>query len=39
MGGQEEETANVGRAEQTVRGLKTDSEDLIETYVRRSNIS
>jgi len=30
---EEVESANVGRAEQTVRGLKSDSEDLIETYV------
>ena len=36
MGGSDEGDASTARAEQTVRGLKTDSEDLVESYVRLS---
>ena len=33
MGGQADADVNVSKAENTVSGLKTDSEDLLESYV------
>ncbi|XP_066929241.1 uncharacterized protein [Clytia hemisphaerica] len=32
MGGSDEGDASTAKADQTVRGLKTDSEDLVESY-------